>query len=294
MHQPVLLQETIEGLSFKKGDVFLDATINRGGHSREVGRNFGKEVKIIGFDLDTSALAEAEKNLRGFNATLVNENFRNLDKALDKLQIKKIDKALFDLGLSMQELRESGRGFSFNKDEPLLMTFSKNPGQDEISAKDILNSWSEELISKILHSFSDEKYARQISRKIVEVRRRKKFETTYDLVEAVKEATPYGYQRGRIHFATKTFQALRMAVNDELGALGEGMEKAFKRLSEDGRMAVITFHSVEDRAVKRFFIEKVKDKKARFVGPKFIKPTREEIKENPASRSAKLRILEKI
>lgn len=294
MHTPVLLKEVIENLAFQKGDIFLDATVNRGGHSLEVCKTLGKDVKIIGLDLDSGALREAKGKLRECDFTPIESNFRNLDRALSELGIKKADKILFDLGLSMEELLASGRGFSFSKDEPLLMTLKDNPESGDTTARDVLNSWSEETLGQITEAFGEERFASRIAREIVQTRKARKFETTFDLVEAIGRAIPAKFQHGRIHFATKTFQAIRMAVNDEFGALEEALPKALDILNKGGRLAVITFHSIEDRVVKQFFNKNIKEGNVRAIGKKPIKPEREEILKNKPSRSAKLRVIEKI
>lgn len=293
MHKTVLLNEAIENLNLKKGAIFFDGTLGGAGHSLKVCSDFGKNVRIIAVDKDILAIKNAEEKFSKLNckADFILSDYRNLDKVLTNFKIDKVDGILFDLGISSDQLDNSGRGFSFKKNEPLLMTFSEK--KQKVNAKIILNNWSEETIADILYGYSDERYSRKIAKAIVEARKNKIIEKTFDLVEIIKRAVPLNYQRGKIHFATKTFQALRIAVNDEIMALKEGMKKGWEFLKNGGRMAIISFHSVEDREVKNFFKDKVKKGEGKLINKKIIIPSDEEIKENPRARSAKLRIIEK-
>ncbi len=286
MHKPVLLHESIDALDIKENEIFLDSTLGGGGHSIEVLRRLDGKVRIIGLDQDPSAVELARKKL---NIEAKAENFRNLDKALGELGISSVDAILFDLGISTDQFEESGRGFSFLKDEPLDMRMSGKG----INAADILNSWDEHAIELVLRGFGEEKFSRKIARVIVKRREVKPFETTFDLVGTVLEVKPRSW-RDRIHPATKTFQALRIAVNEELTALEIGLEKGFKALGKSGRFAVISFHSLEDRVVKNFFRDKVKEKAAGQITKKPVTPSAEEIEINPRSRSAKLRVIKKL
>ena len=269
-HKPVLLKESIEGLDLKPKAVFVDATYGAGGHSREVRRLF-PEVEMIAIDQDPEA-------------GVIVGNFRNLDKILTK----KADAILLDIGLSSDQLETSGRGFSFQKEESLDMRMS----QTGPSAADILNSWDEHAIELILRGFGEERYSRQIAGEIVRRREIKPFATTIDLVEAVNAVKPKSW-RAKIHKATKTFQALRIAVNEELSALEEGLAKGFARLKPHGRLVVISFHSLEDRIVKNFFRDKVKAGEGTLIHKKPLVPGAEEVAGNPRARSAKLRIIQK-
>ena len=228
----------------------------------------------------------------GCKADLVLSDYRNIDKVLADLKVEKVDAILLDLGLSSDQLDVSGRGFTFRRDEPLLMTFAES--EQKVDARVIVNNWGEETIADILYGYSDERYSRRIAKAIILARKTKPIETTYDLVRIIENVVPAGYRRGKTHFATKTFQALRIAVNDEITALKEGMDKGWSFLKIGGRMAIMSFHSVEDREVKNFFRDKVKLKEGRFINKKPIIPTDIEIKENPRSRSAKLRVIEKV
>ena len=296
-HVPVLLKEITEHLDIKEPDVVLDGTINGGGHSEIFCKKLGKKGVLVGIDNDSNALARAKKRLSESNCKifLKQENFRNLDNVLDGLDIKKIDKALFDLGLSSDQLEASGRGFSFLRDEPLLMTFNPNPKETDLTAKEIVNTWEEENIADIIYGYGEERFARRIAKKIVEARKENPIETTKDLVEIIEKSIPARFRIGRkTHCATKTFQALRTAVNDEIRSAREGIEKAIERLNKGGRVAVITFHSIEDRMVKILFKEKQAEGVCTILTKKPMTPSEEETRANPRARSAKLRIIEKL
>jgi 16S rRNA (cytosine1402-N4)-methyltransferase len=286
VHKTVLLNETIEGLNLGEKSLILDCTFGGGGHSKEILKRYPK-ARIIALDQDKNAL----KNFSDDRISLKNINFRNLDEALEK---QKVNGIIFDLGLSSDQLENSGRGFSFMKDEPLLMTMKENPSPEDLTARDIVNNWSEKSLADIIYGYGEERFSRRIAKGIVEARKKEKIETTRDLVKVIEGSVPSQYKRGRLHFATKTFQALRIAVNDELGTLKIGLEKGFEVLNKGGRMAVISFHSLEDRIVKRFYKEKQKEGKAILINKKPITAKEAEIKNNARSRSAKLRILEKI
>ncbi len=295
MHKSVLLKEIIDLLNVQPNDVVLDGTIGGGGHAYEICKSLGSNGMFIGFDRDMDAVNRVKEILSEYHCRieLINENFRNLDIVLDKLGIEKVDKILFDLGFSSFQIEESGRGFSFLRDEPLLMTFDKGIS-NTISAKEIVNNWAEESIADILYGFGGEKFSRRIAKKIIEKRKSEKINTSGQLVEIINESVPAWYRNGKIHPATKTFQALRIAVNDEFGAILEGVEKGIERLISCGKMAIISFHSSEDRIVKRLFREKEKKGVVKILTKKPIIPTTKELKENPRSRSAKIRVIKKI
>ncbi|MFA5778381.1 MAG: 16S rRNA (cytosine(1402)-N(4))-methyltransferase RsmH [Candidatus Paceibacterota bacterium] len=285
IHRTVLLNETINGLNLKPDSVVLDCTFGGGGHSAEILRRFTK-AKIIALDQDKKAWRQNDVRI-----SFHNENFSNLDKVLKN---EKVDSIIFDLGLSSDQLENSGRGFSFLKNEPLLMTMKDNPSTEDITANDVVNTWSEKSLADIIYGYGEEKYSRRIAKGIVEAREKAEIKTTSDLVKIISEAVPGIYKRGRLHFATRTFQALRIAVNDELGVLQTGLEKGFETLKTGGRMSVISFHSLEDRVTKKFYKTLEKEGKAILINKKPILAKEEELKNNPRSRSAKLRILEKI
>ena len=297
MHTPVLLNEVIENLNLKKGDVVLDGTVGGGGYLKEICKKVDVEGKVIGLDQDNNALERVKEGSKNWNRDLilVNDNFRNLDKVLIDLNIKKVNGVVFDLGLSSDHFENSGRGFSFKKDEPLLMTFEKDLTKARFTARDIVNDWDEENIADILYGYGEEKFSRRIAKNIVEARKEKAINTTTDLVEIIEKSVPVWYKKGRkTHFATKTFQALRITVNDELETLKDGLKKGFDALEKQGRLVVVSFHSLEDRIIKNFMRDKKNEREGILITKKPIVPSREEIKENPRSRSAKLRIIEKI
>jgi 16S rRNA (cytosine1402-N4)-methyltransferase len=339
IHEPVLLHEVVEHLVigswlFKNKIInnqkpitawYLDGTLGGAGHAKAVAEAFKKSEKlggaklagIIGLDRDEQALERAKATLKGKADKIILEceNFRNLDKVIEKNGVAKIDLILLDLGISSDELDNSGRGFTFQKDEPLLMTMG-DPAKYPFTARDIVNKWDEEVIANIIFGYAEERFARRIARAIVNYRQKKAIETSGEFAEIIKSSVPGFYRRGKIHPATKTFQALRIAVNDELGALREGLKKGYEYLSNGGRMAVISFHSLEDRIVKDFYKEKagggakggiggeagggakVGDDRdgsggAIIITKKPIVASPQEIAENPRSRSAKLRVIEK-
>ena len=295
MHIPVLLHESIEGLNIKKNGIYVDCTTNRAGHSMEIAKLLGKEGILVCIDLDQVALAEAKKKLHELKDApvvhFVYSNFRHLKDILAKLNISHVDGILADLGLSSQELDISGRGFSFRFDEPLQMTFDANPTEDMTTAYEIVNSWSEETIADVLYAFADETYRGRIARAIVEYRKEKPITTTYQLVTIIGGAVPAPYRHRKTHFATKTFQALRMATNDELGSINDLIESLPDVLAPGGRACIITFHSTEDRIVKQGL--RAKKDVLIPITKKAIIPEDKELQENPRARSAQLRIVEK-
>jgi 16S rRNA (cytosine1402-N4)-methyltransferase len=308
IHKTVLLNETIEGLNLPASpslggqnnssatSVVIDCTFGGGGHSLEICKRY-PNVKIIALDQDKGAFIKAKDKFKDLNCDIdfVNLNFKDLDKVFPKSDLgEKVDGIIFDLGLSSDQLENSGRGFSFMKNEPLLMTMKENPLPEDVTALDVVNEWSEKSLADIIYGYGEERYSRRIAKAIVGARQEAEIKTTTELVKIIENAVPAGYKRGRIHYATKTFQALRIAVNDELGVLKIGLEKGFNILKNGGRMSVISFHSLEDRIVKKFYKEMEKEGFAKLINKKPIIATEEEIKNNSRGRSAKLRILEKI
>lgn len=291
VHISVLLNETINGLNLSNQATVLDATFGGGGHSSEICKRY-KDMKIIAIDQDLGAYKRAVDKFKDLSCELTfhNINFRNLDTVVKG----EVDAVMMDLGFSSDQLDEAGRGFSFKKDEPLLMTLSSKITKATLTAREILNTWDEENIATIIYGYGEERFSRKIARAVVDKRKTKKFETTFDLVNLLDEILPAFYKRQKIHFATRTFQALRIAVNDELQALSDGLYKGVKVLKVGSRMAVISFHSLEDRIVKNFFRNLAKDGFVKLINKKPIEASDAEKKENPRSRSAKLRIIEKI
>lgn len=303
IHKAVLLQEVVDNLiPTKNKDVserddntpwYLDGTLGGAGHALAIAERFSGKVNIIGLDRDNTAIERARDVLSPKTNSLILacEDFRNLDKILEENGVKSLDMILFDLGLSSDELEKSGRGFTFQKDEPLLMTMG-DPEKYPFTALDIVNKWDEEVIADIIYGYGEERFARRIARTIVSYRIKKSIERSLELAEIVKMSVPGFYRRGKIHPATKTFQALRIAVNDELGALNDGLKKGFNFLNKGGRMAVISFHSLEDRIVKEFFRNSVRLGSV-LINKKPIIASQVEIAVNPRARSAKLRVIEK-
>ena len=296
MHIPVLLQETLDGLVLQTGDRVFEGTVGLGGHSEEICKKIGAEGVYVGTDEDENALARAEERLAPYSCKKIFklENFRNLDRVLDEEGMPFVDKMLFDIGLSNLQLEEPGRGFSFKRDEPLRMTFRVTPREDDLTAREIVNEWGADTLTDIFTGYGEERFAWRIAQAIVSARTAKPIETTGELAEIVKNAVPVFARFGKIHPATKVFQAIRIAVNDELGALRDGITKGFARLAPGGRMAIISFHSLEDRMVKNFFRTYADEGKGTLVVKRPITPSDEELERNPKSRSAKLRIIEKL
>ncbi|MBU4353121.1 16S rRNA (cytosine(1402)-N(4))-methyltransferase RsmH [Patescibacteria group bacterium] len=296
-HIPVLLKEAIQYLNAKDGDVILDSTVGGGGHAKAIMQKIGKTGTLVGIDQDAAMLDRLKSKFQIPNSKLIliNGNFRDLDKLIAPHGFKKVNGAVFDLGINSEQFEESGRGFSFQKDEPLLMTYKSDIGPNDLTAKEIVNEWSEKEIADVIYKNGEERYSRRIARKIVERRKEKPIKTTSELVEIIRLSVPPAYRNNRrIHCATRTFQALRMAVNDELPALEEGIGKAWELLERGGRMVAISFHSLEDRIVKNFFRNKAKDGEGKVLTKKPIVASKKEKEENPRARSAKMRAIEKI
>ncbi len=296
VHIPVLLQEAIDSLDIKKGDVFIDGTLGGGGHSELVAKRFGDSVVMIGIDLDPEAIKRSKKKLSPYklNIHYVEDSYRNIRSICSKLKIKRVDKILLDLGLSSDQFENSGRGFSFQKNEPLDMSFIGKKDKSGLSARSIVNSWDEKNIATILKNYGEEQFSWKIAKAIVARREVKPIDTTFDLVDIIKIATPKWYQSKKIHPATRTFQALRITVNDEIGNLKVGLRDGFSVLNNNGRLAVISFHSLEDREVKRFFRGLSDENRGKNIYKKPITPGGKEIEDNSRSRSAKMRVIEKI
>lgn len=291
-HRSVLLHEAIEGLAVRPDDIVVDGTLGGAGHARAAAERLGTDGMFIGFDLDADAILRAQIALRDAapKVVLVQSNFRHLKRELAARGITHIDKALFDLGWSSYQL-SVGRGFSFLRDEPLAMTYAKEGAP--YTAATIVNEWEESSIADVLFGWGEERYARRIARAIVERRERAPLKTTAELVDVIKGAVPASYRHGGLHPATRTFQALRIAVNDELGALTEALNATWEMLTPGGRIAVITFHSLEDRIVKQLFLRFADDGGERITRKPII-PSADELADNPRARSAKLRVIQRV
>ncbi len=313
IHKTVLLKETVDALELKPGMVVVDATLGGGGHSLEVLKKIGSKGKLIAFDQDAQAIArfkerlgKQEIGLSPENITLVHDNFTNLKDSLFSLGIDKVDAILADLGISSDQLEDRQRGISFQGDAPLDMRMDQSKGK---TAEDVINNYTEQEIINLLREFGDEKHARSIARNIVAERAIAPIKQTSQLVAIIERSVPEIYKRRKIHCATKTFQALRMEVNQELESLRNFLTQAVEILEKGARLAVITFHSGEDAMVKYAFRENArgcicppefpmclcgKKAKVKLITRKPIIPSVDEIQENPRARSSKLRVIEKV
>ena len=306
-HKSVLLDECIEALAIQPNGIYLDGTLGGAGHSYEIARRLDGG-RLIGVDRDTVALEAAGKRLAEFShlVTTVHSNFCEIDNILDGLGIDAVDGMLFDLGVSSPQLDDGSRGFSYMADAPLDMRMNR---EDPLTAADVVNTYSREELKRILFTFGEERYAPQIATAIVRYREQKPIETTLELVDIIRSAMPAQALREKQHPAKRSFQAIRIAVNDELGSVDRMMQAAISRLNKGGRLAVITFHSLEDRIVKNAmqaaskgctcppeFPVCVCGKKplVKLVSRKPIVSGARELEENPRARSAKLRVCEKL
>mgnify|MGYP002470708402 FL=1 len=302
---PVLLLEAIEGLNVKESGVYIDGTAGGGGHSEAILKKL-KSGKLISIDQDPDAIAFLrEKLVKYKNSTVVQENFLNMDKVARGLSIKEVDGVLLDLGVSSHQFDTKERGFSYRYNAPLDMRMS----QKGVSAYDLVNELSWQELAGIIKNYGEEKFAKGIALAIERQRQSAPIETTEQLVEVIKSAIPARFKREKGHPAKRTFQALRIAVNREIDVLQQGLDSAFSILKPGGRLAVITFHSLEDRTVKKKMVSWCqgctcppefpicvcnKKPRAKLVNKKVIEPLPQEVKENPRSKSAKLRVCEKI
>jgi len=293
LHQPVLLSEVLDHLDLKPGYVVLDATIGGAGHAREMLKRISPGGTLIGIDADRQAINIASGNLKDFEGSfkLFKGNFRHLDRLLAGETGAGFDAALFDLGISSYQIDDGARGFSIRFDAKLDMRMN---GELTVTARDLVNKLREEELADIIFRFGEERFSRRIARRIAEARAQKPIETTGELAAIVKRSVGARYGKSRIDPATRTFQALRIAVNDELSAIGDGIRKAVEMLKIGGRISVISFHSLEDRIIKNMFRDYNRDKVLRVLMKKPIRPTMEETVVNPRSRSAKMRAAERI
>lgn len=289
-HTTVLLTEAVDALAITEDSIVVDATVGACGHAMRIIDALGPEGVYLGIDADTEAIASAEKYLSGESKIILRQgNFKDIDSILNENHIGTVDAVLADLGWRMEQFSGNGKGFSFRVDEPLYMTYG-TPDQYPFTAYDVVNEWEEASIINILEGYGEERYARRIAHAIVAARSGGEIRTSVALATIIERAVPQHYRHGKIHPATRTFQAIRIAVNDELGVLQTFMHTALNRLSEGGRLAIITFHSLEDRVVKHTMRAYVQENRGMLVTKKPILPTREEIIHNPRARSAKLRV----
>jgi len=292
MHIPVLEKEILEALDPQPNENFIDATIGQAGHSLKILEKNGPNGKLLGIDQTPEQIEITREKTKNFENRIILEcgNFSNLKEIAEKNNFGPANGILFDLGFSSWHVDESGKGFTFQKDEPLLMNY----GQEGLTAEQIVNQWSEEDLEMVLSQYGQERFSRQIARQIVETRRIKAVTSTFQLIEIIRKAIPRRYQNGKIHFATRTFQGLRIATNQELESLKKALPQAIEMLASGGKLAVISFHSLEDRIVKIFFREQALKNTIKILTKKPIVPSLTEIRENPRSRSAKLRAARKI
>ena len=305
-HKPVLLAECISGLKIKPDGIYVDGTLGGAGHSLEIVKKLSNKGRLIGIDRDEDALKAAKEKLKEFkNVTYIHDNHDNIKEILKKLNIDKVDGILLDLGVSSYQLDERERGFSYLGENELDMRMDRS---QELTAKDVVNNYKEEKLAKIIYDYGEERYARRIARTICEKREEKPIETTKELVEIIENSIPKSKQNDG-HPAKRTFQAIRIEVNNEIKPLYDTITNCIDCLNPGGRLCVITFHSLEDRCVK-FAFQDAKGKctcppdlpycvcgaksKGRIVTKKITVASKKEKEENPRSKSAKLRIFEKI
>jgi len=306
-HVSVLLNETIDELNIKKDGIYVDCTLGGAGHSSEILKRLSEKGRLIGIDQDTDAINAAKEKLKEYNnVTYVHDNFHNINNILDNLNIEKVDGILADLGVSSYQLDKQERGFSYMHDAPLDMRMNKD---SDFSAFDVVNGYEEDKLYHVIRDYGEEKFAKRIAQFIVNKRQEESINSTFELVEIIKSAIPAKFRRNGPHPAKRTFQAIRIEVNSELEILNSTIEDGVDKLSEEGRMCIITFHSLEDRIVKNKFKELKnpcicppdipmcvcgRKPKIEIITRKPIEPSENEISVNPRSRSAKLRVAEKI
>ena len=304
-HKPVLLEESIKGLNIKSDGIYVDGTLGGAGHSKQILKQLSEKGLLIGIDRDEEALKAAKANLKEYkNVKYIHGNHDEIEEILENLNIEQVDGILLDLGVSSYQLDERERGFSYLGDNELDMRMDKT---QELTAKKVINTYSEEKLANIIYEYGEERFSRQIAKNICIARRQKEITTTKELVEIIEKSIP-GFAKKDGHPAKRTFQAIRIEVNDEIRPLYETVRKCIKKLKTGGRLCIITFHSLEDRAVKNAYIDSEgkctcpKDlpycvcgakSEGKIINKKPIIATEEEQEENSRSKSAKLRIFEK-
>jgi len=307
MHLPVLLDECLDALDIKEDGIYVDCTLGGAGHSLEILKRLSPKGRLIGIDQDVDALKAAKEKIKDYNnVTYVHDNFHNIEAILDKLGIDKVDGILMDLGVSSYQLDSTERGFSYMRDATLDMRMDRS---QSLSAFEVVNNYSEQELGDILRNYGEEKFSKRIANFIVDRRAEKSIDTTLQLVNVIDAAIPAKYKRDGGHPAKRTFQGIRIEVNGELRILNSAIENGVHKLNEGGRMAVITFHSLEDRIVKNAFKELQDPCKCpkelpmcvcgktpiiKLISRKPIRATEEELEVNARSRSAKLRVVKKI
>ncbi len=291
-HEPVLLKEVLQLLDPQPGEVVVDATLGNSGHAREILKRIGPKGRLIGIDQDPEAIERAKHSLKEFSyVDYIYGNFAELGEILKRLNRDTVNAVIIDVGISSEQLEEARRGFSFLKEGPLDMRM--DPGRLVVRARDLVNDLSQGELEKLFRTYGEERWSKRIAGTICRERVKKPIETTGELVQIIKRAVPRPSHFGPRHPAMRVFQALRIQVNQELEALKTVLPQAVAALSPGGRLAVITFHSLEDRIVKRTFREWASEGAVQLLTKKPVQPTLEEIQANPRSRSAKLRVLKK-
>ncbi|MDO4965327.1 MAG: 16S rRNA (cytosine(1402)-N(4))-methyltransferase RsmH [Lachnospiraceae bacterium] len=305
-HKSVLLNETIEGLMIKPEGTYVDGTLGGAGHSLEIVKKLNSQGRLIGFDQDEEAIKASGERLKDFsNVTIIRSNYRYMKEELNKIGVTKVDGIMLDLGVSSHQLDTIERGFSYRFDAPLDMRMDN---RKSLTAKDIVNTYSQGELRRIIQEYGEDKFAANIAKHIVAYRENKEIETTGELVEIIKASIPMKIQKNMGHPAKQTFQALRIELNEELTVLSETLDEMIEMLNPEGRIGVITFHSLEDRIVKSIFKRAEdpctcpkslpmcicgKKPKGKVITKKPILPTEIEMDENPRSKSAKLRVFER-
>ena len=295
IHTAVLKKEVLQYLDPKQNENFVDCTVGEGGHAEDVLKKNGSDGKVLGIDLDSHQIAASEWLHVQFKDRIIlaNDSYTNLTEIAERKEFKPINGILLDLGMSSAQLEGTHKGFSFQVDQGLDMRYNDEGGYT-LTADKIVNEWPEEKIAEALEEYGEEKFAKKIAKNIVEQRKQGRIKTTFQLIEIIKDATPSAYWRGKIHYATRTFQALRIAVNDELENIKRVLPQAISLLAPEGRLVIISFHSLEDRIIKNFFAAEAKRGILKILTKKPITAGRDELGKNTRARSAKLRAAVKI
>lgn len=298
IHTAVLKKEVLQYLDPKQNENFVDCTIGEGGHSEDILNRNGPEGRVLGIDLDPQQISASQWLQVQFKerVVLVVDSYVGLKEIIERKSFGPVNGIVLDLGMSSAQLEGTQKGFSFKIDQGLDMRY--NDESNYLTAEKVVNEWPEEKLEEILKNYSEEKFAKKIAKNIVEERKKGRIKTTFQLIEIIKNSTSNAYHRGKIHYATRTFQALRIAVNDELENIRRVLPQAISALAPEGRLVVISFHSLEDRIVKNFFASEAKPvkgmSKIKILTKKPITASREELGKNPRSRSAKLRAIIKL
>ena len=294
IHTAVLKKEVLEYLSPEQNENFVDCTVGEGGHAEDILNKIKPDGRLLGIDLDPQQIISSHwlEAIYKDRVILVNNSYTNLTEILERKNFQPVNGILLDLGMSSVQLEGTHKGFSFQVDQGLDMRY--NDQMEYLTAEKIVNEWPEDKIENMLREYGEEKFSKKIAKNIVEQRKQGRIKTTFQLIEIIKDATPSAYWRGKIHYATRTFQALRIAVNDELENIRRVLPQSLSALSSGGRLVVISFHSLEDRIVKNFLSEQSKNGTLKILTKKPVTASRDELGKNPRSRSAKLRAAVKI